>query len=244
MSIGIYALIWEEPELTYVGQSIEIESRYKRHLYKLKTGTHYNAKLSATYAKYGEPTLCILQECKSIDLNKLEVYWINQLDSINNGLNVVEGGGSSYGVNHSTSCYSKNQILKVFSLLTKTDKSYQSIADRVKVKKTTVASISKGRSHVWLKESYPILYNCLLRDRSLIRDINFSSSRKGIGITKYSYRITSPDGEVYYTSCIAEFCRGKVPLSKVSAMQQGLSKVIHGTKKDYFGWTITRELNT
>ena len=42
MTMGIYALYWQEQDLIYIGQSKEIERRFKDHLRELEACIHCN----------------------------------------------------------------------------------------------------------------------------------------------------------------------------------------------------------
>lgn len=55
MTIGIYALYWEEQDLVYVGQSQDIARRFTEHKRKLKNTSHTNYKVQAAYNLYGIP---------------------------------------------------------------------------------------------------------------------------------------------------------------------------------------------
>lgn len=241
MTIGIYALTWDGTDKVYIGLSSRIEERFTAHLYTLKSGTHDNYKVQEAYHVYGLPKLVILEECLVSELNDKEVYWIDDFNSINNGFNIIEGGGHSYGCNHTTSKYSRIQILKSFILLAKTDLSYTNISKRTKVSKGIIAHIAQGISHTWLKELSSSMYTLATRDRSQIVKNNRAISRVGIGNSKYTYTFTSPEGITYFNKCITTFIKMIGAFNNISAAKQGFSKIIHGTKQDYFGWTCTRE---
>ena len=164
--VGIYALWFEEPAMVYVGQSQNIQKRYKKHLTTLKGDNHSNYKVQGYYNKYGVPDLVILELCKLDQLNNLEIVWTEEFDSISKGLNIIEAGGHGYGVNSPTSKYTRRQVLRVFSLLYKTKYSYPVIAKYTKTSESLVSGISNNRNHLWLKETYPTKYdlmNCRIK---------------------------------------------------------------------------------
>ncbi len=69
----------------YIGQSINIEKRWKK--YK-STKFKHHPKLHAAYLKYGDTFVFeIVQECSIEELNYLERHWQEYFDTVNNGLN-------------------------------------------------------------------------------------------------------------------------------------------------------------
>jgi group I intron endonuclease len=89
---GIYCISFSNGKC-YVGQAVCIRKRLHRHFYETETGVHINKKLSRAINKYrSEIQLEILDICNRKDLNEKELYYINKLDSINNGYNLVIPG--------------------------------------------------------------------------------------------------------------------------------------------------------
>lgn len=89
--IGIYCIINQVNGKKYVGQSRNIESRFKSHMScdaKLKT------ELGEAIRKYGKENFyfIILQECQINELDELERFWIKKLDTYTNGYNMTFGG--------------------------------------------------------------------------------------------------------------------------------------------------------
>jgi group I intron endonuclease len=157
MTIGIYALYWEEQDLIYVGQSQDVERRYKAHMYHLKLQDHKNSRIQHTYTLFGEPKLVILEECCISQLLELEIGYISEFSSAERGLNILMAKPTSWGTNSANSKYTKRQILSIFSLLYKGKLTCPQIAKRLKVNTSTVENIC-GSSHLWLKEEYPEQY--------------------------------------------------------------------------------------
>jgi group I intron endonuclease len=242
MTIGIYALTWEGTDKVYIGLSTRIEQRFMDHVASMKANKHDNFKVQQAYITYGIPSLIIIEKCSVEELNSNEVYWIEEFDSIENGFNIIEGGGSSYGHRHTTSKYSKIQILKTFILLAKTSMSYISISNRTKVAKGTVARIAQALSHTWLQAINPEMYELATRNRTLLSNYNRSIGRTGVGNTKYTYTFISPLGEIYSNSCITNFCKTVGKFDNVQAAKQGFSKIINGTRTEYFGWKCIRSI--
>jgi len=221
MNIGIYRLYWPDvPSSTYVGQSIDIKSRLKNHLQKLRSKTHPNYKLSTLYETYGSPELEVLEYCTQTELPEKEVYWVTKLNTIKDGLNIAEPGYVGYGENHGSSIYTKLQYLRIFRNLYLTNTlTYKQIADKLSVSEYVVASISQGASHMWLSIEYPLQYSWMLRKvRNSLRP-NYSV-------------VVSPIGEEFTILNIREFARN-------NKLNNGhLSRLLNGKTAQHKGWKL------
>jgi group I intron endonuclease len=148
MTVGIYALYWEEPDLTYVGKSTDLSTRKSSNMRQLRKMQHENYKVQNTFNEFGEPDFIVLEQCSTNVLDSREVYWVVEFNSLFNGLNINQlGTCASYGPKSSNSKYSRTQILKAFSLLYKTDKSYKEISVRVKMPEVAIRHI-KNKKHI------------------------------------------------------------------------------------------------
>lgn len=96
---GIYGIRNLLNDKWYVGQSINIELRWKRHVWALNNEYHHNQHLLRSWKKYGESAFqfIALEECDAGDLNNREAYWINRLHSLENGYNECSGGAGTVG---------------------------------------------------------------------------------------------------------------------------------------------------
>ena len=81
----------------YIGQTIDEEGRFKRHIYnsiKKKNNTHFHRAIR----KYGLDNFvyCVLEEnILRENLNLKEIEWIEEFDSFYNGYNLTLGGGGT-----------------------------------------------------------------------------------------------------------------------------------------------------
>lgn len=96
MTCGIYKIENLINGKVYIGQSIEIEKRWQKHL---------NAKddflIHKALRKYGKKnfSFTILEECSLTDLDEKENFWINQYQSlIPLGYNMIQGGSNGMGL--------------------------------------------------------------------------------------------------------------------------------------------------
>ena len=82
----------------YIGQSNDIEYRWKQHKYELNRGNHDNDYLQKAWDKYGCDSFnfYIVELCDIEMLNELEVYYIDFYDTLNRdkGYNLTSGGGA------------------------------------------------------------------------------------------------------------------------------------------------------
>ena len=224
---GIYALWFEEPEMVYIGQSQDIKTRFIEHLHKLKNDRHTNYKVYDCYLKYGQPELVILEECLIEDSNTLEIAWTAEFDSIKKGLNIIEAGQVWYGTNSNASKYSRMQILRVFSLLYRTNLNYTEISKKCNVSKSLCQDVKSGDTHLWLKEAYPVKY-VLMKNRK--KYVN-----PGGDLTTF----ISPLGQEYTVKNVRDLARELFP-DNWEVFRKGLSRIRTGKRKSYLGWTIKR----
>lgn len=99
MSCGIYKITNQVNEKIYIGQSINIESRWIQHIATAKNNEfygHYRSLLYRAMRKYGTDKFIfeIIEECDVSILDERESYWIKYYDSTNRekGYNLLSGG--------------------------------------------------------------------------------------------------------------------------------------------------------
>lgn len=227
---GIYALFWPISDMVYVGQSQTINKRFKDHLRCLKQKTHANPKMQAEYEKHGVPDLVILEECSLDQLYDKEKYWTDEFNSLKNGLNIVEPGPTGWGVHSSQSKYTKIQVLKVFSLLTKTTLANIDIAKKVNVNLRLVEAIRNGYSHTWLKEEYPERYAKLYNKE---RVKNTYSRKLGHKISL----LNTETGEVCEIDSVVDFAKN-VCKNTSTAFAAGIRRVIRKEQNSFKNWIL------
>jgi len=105
---GIYKIqSAKKPERIYIGSSIDINRRWKRHLNDLKRQKHNSKKLQWHYRKYGLSDLqfSVISSCDKNDLVKMEQYFIDSYNPYFNNCKIV---GSMLG--YKWSDYSKKKL--------------------------------------------------------------------------------------------------------------------------------------
>lgn len=90
MICGIYKITNKVTGEIYIGQSIDIFSRWKTHSV-IQDDTKFHLALQE---KIEDFTFEILEQCQPENLNIREKYWINKYNSYNEGYNMTEGGYS------------------------------------------------------------------------------------------------------------------------------------------------------
>lgn len=238
MTIGIYALYWEEQELIYVGLSQNIEYRFRDHKRDMRRREHTNYKVQETYNLYGYPILIILEKCDLLELNQKEILWTNELDTINNGLNIIEAGQVGFGPNSNNSKYNKLQVLKVFRLVSSTRYfSFEEISVITNTSKSLVQCILDGKSHLWLQSRYPFRYNLMIH-----RKVERYSDRNCLAATYRMFQkelpvVVSPEGKEYTVENIRKFC------IEHNLYNTHLGAVIRKQRKSHKGWVLKRTLS-
>lgn len=93
---GIYYIKNLKNNKIYIGQSLNIERRIKRHIRELKNEYHHNKHLQKSFKKYGIDNFEFNVLEITDNLNEREMYWIKYYNSINplNGYNKTYGGDS------------------------------------------------------------------------------------------------------------------------------------------------------
>ena len=89
--IGIYKITNKINGKAYVGQSNDINRRFKEHQ---TCGGRSRIPLDLAIEKYGKDNFLyeVLEECSIEDLNQKETYWITLLETHLNGYNCNLGG--------------------------------------------------------------------------------------------------------------------------------------------------------
>lgn len=230
MTIGIYSLYFEEIDSkVYIGQSVNIEKRYKDHKSALQTQKHTNYKLQEAYNLYGFPQFSVIEKCSFEELDILEIFWTNEFDSIINGLNICyPGKGAASGPDNHNSKYSRLQILRVFrKLYLSNELSDNEIGLLYNVHSSTVTNIRLGHSHLWLKDSYPAQYK-------LIKQYRITKTRANAlarNLIPGGVKIRDPLGNIHNVYNMREFAR----INNLDG--SNISKLCRGKVSTVKGWT-------
>ncbi len=164
MTCGIYCLYYETDDFQYyIGESLDIEGRYKRHCSALQSYKHKNYKLLSRFKIFGKPTLAIIEITTPETIKAREIHWISVFNSFHDGMNLTIGGdGCSFGENHPRAVYTDNIYISILLELANTDYNFTEIAKRLSVDASIVTNIAHGHSHAYLAKEYPIEYALML----------------------------------------------------------------------------------
>ena len=93
---GIYCIENIVTNKKYIGQSVDIDTRWKKHKYELNRDNHKNKYLQSAWNKYGEDKFkfYILELCSEEELDEKEIYWIEHYNTVDRelGYNLKTGG--------------------------------------------------------------------------------------------------------------------------------------------------------
>lgn len=230
MSSGIYALFWEEQDLIYIGQSLNIDKRLNHHKYCLQKNIHCNYKVQQAYNNYASPQHLILEETEDITkLDTLEKYWIEEFNSISKGLNISSVEGTEYG----SYKYSNISILLAFRLLSNTTQNIADISEKLLLNISTIRAINSGQNYVWLKYKYPKHYNKMIAQRNSRFKNSKSIYSKGI-----FYKVKSPENIEYTVYNISEFTK------RFNLNLGNFSSMLYGKFKECKGWRLSSTILT
>src|SRR5690242_20644116 len=91
MESGIYAIMNTVNGKQYVGSAVNIAARWRAHRSGLQRGYHRNPHLQAAWNKYGADafTFTVLEYCPLDSLISREQYWLDTLDTVAHGYNIL-----------------------------------------------------------------------------------------------------------------------------------------------------------
>ena len=231
MTIGIYKLEFAGTSKVYIGQSVNIETRFKQHL-NLMRKQESSVKLNEAYKTYGNPTLEVLSECTEEELDSFEKETIEIFNSVVSGFNtcISTGGKTSLsGENHPNSNYSNESIHLVLKLLVSNlELNFQDIYELTGVSRSVIAGVSCLQQHKWLESIYPKEYKEL--QLQFTNGIRLNCTKRGTKSDEY--QLVSPEGVVH-----------KIVNTRQFAELHGLdhthvSKLRKGVRKSHKGWKL------
>lgn len=157
MSCGIYKITNQLNNKSYIGQSINIESRWNHHKNYSMESAHY--PLYQAFKKYGVEnfTFEIIELCSKEKLNEKEIYWIQKYNTYYNGYNQTTGGQS--GNENNTIKISKEDICIIYDLLQNSSITQREIALIFNVGEDTISEINQGKTRINPELTYPLRNN-------------------------------------------------------------------------------------
>lgn len=117
---GIYKIQNNINQKIYIGQSKNVEMRWKQHIYSAETGSQY--PIHRALRKYGLEnfSFSVLEECEASELNDKEIDWISKLNSYEEGYNCTRGGDGYLKIDYDKilSLWNENKGAKEISEIT------------------------------------------------------------------------------------------------------------------------------
>ena len=151
--IGIYKITNKMNGKSYVGQSIDIKTRWRNHCSTAYNPNEhsYNNPLYRAIRKYGIENFSfeILKECNVNELNELEQFYIEKYNTFFEGYNLTLGGDTARVI------LVADQIKGIINDLENTNLTQKEIAIKWHVHENTVQTINVGK-HWRLNRNYPI----------------------------------------------------------------------------------------
>ena len=151
--IGIYKITNLVTNMSYIGQSINIQQRWREEKKRafLENDSSYNYPLSRAFRKYGIDnfTFEVIEECSQEQLNDREKYWITYFDTFYNGYNQTLGGDSMIQ-------RPKEKILGIIYDLEHTNMYHREIAEKWEISTEMVQGINTGRYWYQENKNYPL----------------------------------------------------------------------------------------
>lgn len=152
--IGIYKIENNINHKIYIGQSKDIERRWKDHRTHIYYTKNDELPLYRAFRKYGIDNFSfkIIEQCAIKDLNEREKYYIKKFDSVvPNGYNVTLGGSNSYPQK-----LTLEQVKEIKKLLKTTTLNQTDISNLFNVSQNTISDINTGYCWIDEEEEYPI----------------------------------------------------------------------------------------
>lgn len=168
---------------SYIGQSVNIKSRWRQHKTTAfnSSSSSYNYPLYQAIRKYGLENFnfSIIEQCDISSLNERETYWIQKYNSFNNGYNQNEGGSNA---GHFIKL-SKEKVLEIIEVLKTSKENSETIGAQFGVSGRTIRSINTGEQSPQEGISYPIRdtlcsknkYFCTLCDKEISNTSKYCS---------------------------------------------------------------------
>lgn len=115
MHTGIYKYENKINKKIYIGQSVNIEKRYRQHLYCAENSIKNKMAIDRAIEKYGIDNFdfSIVEECRVEDLDDREKYWIAYYNSYKTGYNNTIGGLSLKGSDHPRAILNEQQVWEI-----------------------------------------------------------------------------------------------------------------------------------
>lgn len=176
--IGIYKITNQLNQKIYIGQSCDIERRWRDHRNSLYSSHCYDYPLYRAFRKYGLENFSfeVLEECSENELNNKEKDYIHEYKSmVPNGYNQTLGGQSS-----KPSVLTKEEVDEIKNLLKISSLTQEEIGYKFLVSQNAISDINIGVTWIEKQYSYPIRKYAIPRKRYFCVDCGKEISKKAV----------------------------------------------------------------
>ncbi len=99
---GIYQIKHAQSGKVYIGSSCCLNDRWMSHKLLLRKGVHENTHLQRSWNKYGKEAFVfsVIEYSDQSQLLEREQYWIDELQAVKKGFNILPVAGSRVGMKH------------------------------------------------------------------------------------------------------------------------------------------------
>lgn len=247
----IYKITNLKNNMIYVGQTINPEKRWQKHLSVAKSDYKYKSYFYNAINKYGKENFKfeIIEECDANLLDERESFWIDKLNTITpNGYNLTPGGVYLFGENNPFfgKSHSKETKIKISKKLTGRKASIKEIEVR-KIINTGQRNPFYGRKHsietinkIVLKNKENGLY-----ERTSERMKKNNPNKDGIHSKKTPVALLLDNGEkiIFNSTTEAGNYAKKNGLTAAKYPGNSITDVCKGRQKTAFGyrWEYVKE---
>ena len=180
---GIYKITNLINNQCYIGQAVDIESRWARECLNAIRPQYkaYNYPLSKDLREFGKENFSfeILEECNIEELDEREKYWIKYYDSFHNGYNQTIGGEGIHKIS--------SEILKnIRKDLSENILDYSELSEKYLLNINTLYRINSGRMYFDPTIIYPLRKNIQNNSISAKNNPNGICQKCGKSISEYA----------------------------------------------------------
>lgn len=207
---GIYMFTNKCNGKSYIGQSVDIDRRYKEHRFR-KERSLFHSEIE--YYGFSNFDFVVLEECPIEELNDKEILYIDKFDTLfPRGYNLSTGGQTP----HLNALVNYCQVGEIIELLKNTTLTNSQIGELFGISDQMVSDINCGRS--WIRDgiNYPIR-----NGRGVVKRSNFKPvvlcSECGCEISKKS------------KTCLCRSCYNKKQSIHIPSRDDLISDLMTGT---------------
>ncbi len=225
---GIYRITNLPTGRFYIGSAVNVERRWKRHIYDFKAQRHHNSKLQRAWNKYGEHAFAfeLLEEVS--DASMLLEREQHYMDTLKPFYNINPKAGSNLGHKMPDSMKQKMATLRKAEWESMTPEQRKEKVERIlngARPKTHTEETRQKMSEAHKRKPMTAKQLANLERRNTPEAI----AKRALGLSK-TYIVTFPDGTEITVTNLKQFCREN------DLLQANMSLVATGKRKHHKGY--------